>query len=71
MNSRLPLATSHSLIVLSFDPEAAVLPPGENAAEETAPVWPYKKQMRFKVCASRSSPPVVLLQIYTPHQAST
>jgi hypothetical protein len=34
------LAISHSLIVLSSDPDAICLPSGENATVETPPEWP-------------------------------
>ena len=38
----LPVATSHSLIVLSLLPEASVLPSGLNATDETRPPCPLR-----------------------------
>jgi hypothetical protein len=44
VRTRLPVATSHSLIVLSLEPEARRRPSGLNATELTQPVWPWKRR---------------------------
>ena len=50
-----PLATSHSLIVSSSDPEARSFPSAEKATERTDPLWPERVRMRDPLATSHSS----------------
>jgi hypothetical protein len=54
VRKRLPVAAFHSLIVLSVDPDATVVPSGESATERTREVWPVRVRKRPPVATFHS-----------------